>query len=162
MLSTTGRNGLKAVLRRRSNGSCKHKPAPIDGLGSKRTVGAVPDGHAKPKCAGRRQVRRSGQHRRARHGAADPLEEWVLAGDPAAAAKLRARADRGDRGDLEAIYASWCQYDSPGADIIADDGQRGHYQRSQTLSRGSAKCDMCWKAGANPNVQEPTCASPPK
>lgn len=69
---------------------------------------------------------------------------------------------RGDRGDLEAFYASWCQYDWPGADIIAGDGQRGHYLRTQTLSRGDALCDMCWKAKANPNVGVPACASQPK
>jgi hypothetical protein len=69
---------------------------------------------------------------------------------------------RGDRGDLEAFFASWCQYDWPGADIIAGDGERGHYARTQTLSRGDPQCDMCWKAKADPNVGEPTCASQPK
>ncbi len=50
----------------------------------------------------------------------------------------------GDRGELEAFYRSWCQYDWPGADVIAGDGERGHYRRLQTLSRGDPVCDMCW------------------
>ena len=60
-------------------------------------------------------------------------------------------AETGDRGDLEAFYESWCQYDWPGADIIANDGHRGHYERRQTLSRGDPVCDMCWKAQAKSN-----------
>lgn len=55
-------------------------------------------------------------------------------------------ARTGDRGDLEAFNESWCQYDWPGADVIAGDGNRGHYERRQTLSRGDPVCDMCWKA----------------
>lgn len=51
-----------------------------------------------------------------------------------------------DREDLEAFCQSWCQYDWPGADIIAGDTRRGHYRRSQTLSKGDPVCDMCWKA----------------
>ena len=47
---------------------------------------------------------------------------------------------------LEAFRQSWCRYDAPGADIIAADGKRGHYQRPQTLSAGDPVCDMCWKA----------------
>ena len=42
-------------------------------------------------------------------------------------------------------------YDWPGADIIANDGGRGHYERRQTLSRGDPVCDMCWKAQARSN-----------
>jgi hypothetical protein len=55
-------------------------------------------------------------------------------------------ATQGDRGDLEAFRQSWCKYDWPGADLIADDGQRGHYVRHQTLSAGDPRCDMCWAA----------------
>jgi hypothetical protein len=54
----------------------------------------------------------------------------------------------GDKGDLDAFYKSWCLYDWPGADIIAGDGERGHYQRSKTLSRGDKVCNMCWRAKA--------------
>lgn len=71
-------------------------------------------------------------------------------------------AARGDRGDLEAFFVSWCQYDWPGADIIAGDGERGHYVRTQTLSRGDPRCDMCWKARAIPNTQASSYASLPK
>lgn len=53
-------------------------------------------------------------------------------------------ATRGDRGDLEAFRQSWCKYDWPGADLIAEDGKRGHYVRNQTLSAGDPRCDMCW------------------
>jgi hypothetical protein len=53
--------------------------------------------------------------------------------------------EQGDQGDLDAFYESWCRYDWPGADAIAADGQRGHYQRTTTLSRGDSICDMCWK-----------------
>lgn len=49
---------------------------------------------------------------------------------------------------LEAFKKSWCTYDWPGADIIAGAGDRGHYQRSQTLSWGDPVCDMCWTANA--------------
>ncbi len=51
----------------------------------------------------------------------------------------------GDRGELDAFYRSWCQYDWPGADLIAGDGGHGHYTRARTMSRGDAVCDMCWK-----------------
>ncbi len=51
----------------------------------------------------------------------------------------------GDNGELEAFYRSWCQYDWPGADLMAGDGERGHYTRSCTLSKGDKVCDMCWK-----------------
>lgn len=47
---------------------------------------------------------------------------------------------------LEAFRQSWCRYDSPGADIIAADGKRGHYRRPRTFSAGDPACDMCWKA----------------
>ncbi len=56
---------------------------------------------------------------------------------------------QGDKGELDAFYRSWCQYDWPGADIIAADGKRGHYQRTRTLSRGNAVCDMCWRRSGN-------------
>lgn len=55
-------------------------------------------------------------------------------------------ATLGDQGDLEAFRQSWCQHDWPGADLIADDGERGHYVRKQTLSAGDPLCDMCWAA----------------
>lgn len=55
-------------------------------------------------------------------------------------------ATQGDRGDLEAFRQSWCKYDWPGADLIADDGKLGHYIRRQTLSAGDPRCDMCWAA----------------
>jgi len=50
---------------------------------------------------------------------------------------------------LEAFRQSWCLYDWPGADVIASDGERGHYQRPHTLSAGDQVCDMCWKAHAS-------------
>lgn len=53
-------------------------------------------------------------------------------------------AHDGDHGELDAFYRSWCQYDWPGADVIANDGARGHYRRLETLARGDAVCDMCW------------------
>jgi hypothetical protein len=55
-------------------------------------------------------------------------------------------ATRTDRGDLQAFQQSWCQYDWPGADLIAADGKRGHYSRQKTLSHGDPVCDMCWAA----------------
>jgi hypothetical protein len=54
----------------------------------------------------------------------------------------------GDRGELEAFYHSWCLYDWVGADILAGDGQKGHYSRPHTLSRGDSVCDMCWHGNA--------------
>lgn len=68
----------------------------------------------------------------------------------------------GERGDMEAFFASWCQYDWPGADMIAGDRERGHYAKTQTLSRGGPRYDMCWKAKATPITQVSPCASPPK
>lgn len=55
----------------------------------------------------------------------------------------------GDRGELEAFYRSWCQYDWPAADVLAGGraGEHGHYARPHTLSRGDSVCDMCWSAG---------------
>jgi len=50
----------------------------------------------------------------------------------------------GDRGELQAFRESWCLYDWPGADIIAGDGETGHYSREHTLSREDSVCDMCW------------------
>lgn len=58
-------------------------------------------------------------------------------------------AERGDEGDLDAFYESWCLYDWPGADLIAGDRFRGHYRRRRTLSRGHPLCDMCWAARAS-------------
>lgn len=64
-------------------------------------------------------------------------------------------AGHGDKGDLEAFYESWCQYDWPGADLIAADGVSGHYSRPHTLSRGDAVCDMCWSGVAVPAQRGP-------
>ena len=50
----------------------------------------------------------------------------------------------GDPDALRAFRESWCLYDWPGADLIAGDGIRGHYRRTQTLSSGDPVCDMCW------------------
>jgi hypothetical protein len=50
---------------------------------------------------------------------------------------------------LESFRQSWCLYDWPGADLIAADGQRGHYRRPHTLSHGDPVCDMCWAARAS-------------
>lgn len=54
-------------------------------------------------------------------------------------------ASGNDQGDLDAFRESWCRYDWPGADILAGDGRRGHYERRQTLSHGDSVCDMCWR-----------------
>lgn len=51
-----------------------------------------------------------------------------------------------DSGELEAFYRSWCLYDWAAADLLVNDGRRGHYKRPHTLSRGGAICDMCWVA----------------
>lgn len=59
----------------------------------------------------------------------------------------------GDRGELDAFYRSWCLYDWAGADLIVGDGERGHYERPHTLSRGDAVCDMCWSAR---RIDDPT------
>ena len=56
----------------------------------------------------------------------------------------RVNEERGDHGELDAFYHSWCQYDWAGADLIAGDGKHGHYTREHTLSRGDSVCDMCW------------------
>lgn len=61
----------------------------------------------------------------------------------------RRLAQAGDNPDsLETFRQSWCRYDWPGADVIAGDGQRGHYRRRRTLSHGDPVCDMCWVAKA--------------
>ena len=60
---------------------------------------------------------------------------------------------------LETFRRSWCTYDWPGADLIADDGTRGHYGRSQTLSHGDPVCDMCWAGRVNKNGSEPRASS---
>ncbi len=62
---------------------------------------------------------------------------------------VRALVETGeDHDELEAFYRSWCLYDWAGADLLVGDGERGHYERSQTMSRGDAVCDMCWSARA--------------
>lgn len=62
--------------------------------------------------------------------------------------------ETGDQGDMDAFYNSWCLYDWPGSDVIANDGQRGHYRRKQTLSRGDPVCDMCWAAQIDPAFRQ--------
>jgi hypothetical protein len=57
-------------------------------------------------------------------------------------------AERGDLGELDAFIGSWCQYDWNAADVLAADGDKGHYARPHTLSRGDSVCDMCWHARA--------------
>lgn len=52
--------------------------------------------------------------------------------------------EEGNRGELLAFYHSWCQYDWPGADLLASDGESGHYTREHTMSCGDNVCDMCW------------------
>jgi hypothetical protein len=75
---------------------------------------------------------------------------------------VRALVEAGeDRGELEAFYRSWCLYDWSGADLLAGDGERGHYRRPHTMSRGDAVCDMCWWArrageGAHGPAGEPS------
>jgi hypothetical protein len=55
---------------------------------------------------------------------------------------------RGDRGELDAFYRSWCSYDWAAADLLVGDGKRGHYTRPHTMSRGDSVCDMCWRGCA--------------
>lgn len=64
----------------------------------------------------------------------------------------------GDRGEVEAFYQSWCQYDWPAADILAGGraGEHGHYRRPHTLSRGDSVCDMCWSASGCQAAGEPS------
>ncbi|GJL96543.1 MAG: hypothetical protein DHS20C06_03600 [Hyphobacterium sp.] len=54
-------------------------------------------------------------------------------------------ASGGSEDDLLAFRESWCRYDWPGADILAGDGRRSHYERNKTLSHGDSVCDMCWR-----------------
>jgi hypothetical protein len=63
----------------------------------------------------------------------------------------------GDRGEVEAFYRSWCLYDWPLADILAGGkaGERNHYERPHTLSRGDSVCDMCFHATAAAVVSGP-------
>ncbi|MBT8464904.1 MAG: L-2-amino-thiazoline-4-carboxylic acid hydrolase [Deltaproteobacteria bacterium] len=61
--------------------------------------------------------------------------------------------NQGDHGELDAFYHSWCLYDWPAADLLAGDGERGHYTRPHTMSRGDPVCDMCW-LGRAPKAQQ--------
>ncbi len=61
----------------------------------------------------------------------------------------RVSEQTGDLDALEAFRASWCLYDWAGADVIAGDGERGHYRRQHTLSHGDPVCDMCWLSRAS-------------
>lgn len=70
------------------------------------------------------------------------LTHWTWCPPQAFVRKLTEKD--GDKGELDAFYRSWCLYDWPGADLMADDGQRGHYRRKRTQSRGDSVCDMCW------------------
>ncbi|MGA9533688.1 MAG: hypothetical protein WBR18_13305 [Anaerolineales bacterium] len=56
----------------------------------------------------------------------------------------------GDRGEVQAFFRSWCQYDWALAYAIAEGtGQPGWYQRPHALSQGDDICDMTW------SVQQP-------
>lgn len=66
----------------------------------------------------------------------------------------RLSEETGDPLALETFRASWCRYDWPGADVIAADGQRGHYRRTQTLSQGDPVCNMCWVARTSRGSEE--------
>lgn len=68
-------------------------------------------------------------------------------------------AATGDAELLATFRESWCRYDWPGADLIANDGARGHYRRRQTLSHGDPVCDMCW-TGRAPTSLLPTGVAP--
>ena len=80
------------------------------------------------------------------HRDGDTLTHWTWCPPQAFVRALIAR--QGDSGELDAFYRSWCLYDWPGADLMADDGKRGHYRRTRTMSRGDAVCDMCWRRNA--------------
>jgi hypothetical protein len=71
------------------------------------------------------------------------LTHWTHCPPQTFVRELAAR--HGDRGELEAFARSWCLYDWPAADLLAGDGQQGHYERPHTLSRGDPVCDMCWR-----------------
>lgn len=85
------------------------------------------------------------------------VESWIEDGDihthfthcPSQTFVRRVAEGERDPEVLDAFYESWCLYDWHGADLIAGDGIRGHYTRSQTLSRGEPVCDMCWVAILN-------------
>ena len=73
----------------------------------------------------------------------------------------RLSEETGDSDALEAFRQSWCLYDWAGADIIAGDGERGHYRRRRTLSHGDSVCDMCWTARASGIARQGPRAGPP-
>lgn len=51
----------------------------------------------------------------------------------------------GDRGEVQAFFRSWCQYDWALAYAIAEGaGQPGWYVRPHALSQGDDICDMTW------------------
>jgi hypothetical protein len=62
--------------------------------------------------------------------------------------------DHGDRGEVQAFFRSWCQFDWALAQTIVEGtGLPGWYQRPHTLSQGDPICDMIWAArpvGAGP------------
>jgi len=76
----------------------------------------------------------------------DTFAHWTHC--PPQAFVRRVIEQNGDRGELDAFYHSWCLYDWVGADLLANDGRRGHYSRQHTLSRGDSVCDMCWHGNA--------------
>jgi hypothetical protein len=56
--------------------------------------------------------------------------------------------DHGDRGEVQAFFHSWCQFDWALAyAIVEGTGQPGWFQRPHNLSQGDASCDMVWAAG---------------
>lgn len=73
----------------------------------------------------------------------------------------RLSEETGDPDALEAFRQSWCLYDWAGADIIAGDGQRGHYRRRRTLSHGDPVCDMCWMSRASGAARHGPAPRPP-
>lgn len=59
----------------------------------------------------------------------------------------------GDRGEVEAFFRSWCQFDWALAQAIVEGMEApGWYQRPHTLSQGGVVCDMIW--AANPVAAE--------
>jgi hypothetical protein len=91
---------------------------------------------------------RNGIGYRVKHWTEDGAVNTVITHcPPQSFARRIAEIDK-DQEILDSFYNSWCLYDWPGADVIADDGLRGHYRRSLTLSRGDQCCDMCWHGSA--------------
>lgn len=62
--------------------------------------------------------------------------------------------EQGDHGELAAFQQSWCTYDWPFNDILADGD--GHYERPHTLSEGDDRCDMVWAIAPRSQQREST------